>query len=316
MTANDRNKTYGSALTLGTTAFGITGTLYNSDALTNVTLASAGAVAGATVGTYTITPSAAIGSGLGNYTITYADAPTGLTVSPASLTVTAGNRTITYGTSVPSDTLTYSGFISGEDVSNLISVPVVTSTLSGIANVGSYAGNYTVSGASGNYSFIYVSGNLTVLPRNLTVITDSQTIFAGVPNLVLTGSNDLIAQDVPLIGWSYVPVGYSGAPGSYLIGATASDPQNRLANYSITTIEGTLTANPIPSTVVMNSQRPGSVDAPPPIPVVSGADNELYQIPLVVGGRSNGGMKAHMRINIEISAALLRLLGIRSPWAN
>src|SRR5206468_1440971 len=67
--ANDRNKTYGDALVLGTAAFTPTG-LVNSDAVSSVTLTSAGAAATATVTapgpTYPITPSAASGTGLGN----------------------------------------------------------------------------------------------------------------------------------------------------------------------------------------------------------------------------------------------------------
>ena len=90
ITASDQSKTYGQTLALGTTAF-TTGTLYGSDTVTGVTLTSAGAVATANVGIYTITPSSALGSGLGNYTISYVNAPTGLTVNPATLTVaTAG----------------------------------------------------------------------------------------------------------------------------------------------------------------------------------------------------------------------------------
>jgi hypothetical protein len=50
-----------------------TGQLVNGDTVSGVTLTSGGAVASATVGTYLIVPSAAIGSGLTNYTISYAN---------------------------------------------------------------------------------------------------------------------------------------------------------------------------------------------------------------------------------------------------
>ncbi len=45
----------------------------NGDTVTSVTLTSAGAAASATVAgsPYSIVPSAAVGTGLGNYTITY-----------------------------------------------------------------------------------------------------------------------------------------------------------------------------------------------------------------------------------------------------
>jgi hypothetical protein len=93
ITANDFvGKVYGTTLTLPPTAF-TASTLYNSDTVTGVTLASVGAAAGANVGTYAIVPSGAVGTGLGNYTITYkngtltvvqASSSTSLTSSTAS----------------------------------------------------------------------------------------------------------------------------------------------------------------------------------------------------------------------------------------
>ena len=70
--------------------------------MTSVTLTSAGAAAAAAVGTYPIVPSAAVGTGLGNYTITYTNGT--LTVDPAALTITANDRTKTYG-----DLVTFAG---------------------------------------------------------------------------------------------------------------------------------------------------------------------------------------------------------------
>src|SRR5439155_16732491 len=57
--------------------------------VSSVTLTSAGAVATASVSgsPYTITPSAAVGSGLGNYTISYHNASIGLTMNKAAATV-------------------------------------------------------------------------------------------------------------------------------------------------------------------------------------------------------------------------------------
>ena len=74
ITANDRTKTYGQTVVFAGTEFTSSG-LLNTDTVTSVTLTSPGAVATATVAgsPYPITPSAAVGSGLGNYTISYAE---------------------------------------------------------------------------------------------------------------------------------------------------------------------------------------------------------------------------------------------------
>ncbi|MGA2950164.1 MAG: MBG domain-containing protein [Candidatus Sulfotelmatobacter sp.] len=83
ITANKQSKNYGVALALGTTAF-TTSTLYNGNTVTSVTLTSTGAAAAAAPGTYSIVPSAAVGTGLTNYTITFVNGT--LTVSALEIT--------------------------------------------------------------------------------------------------------------------------------------------------------------------------------------------------------------------------------------
>ena len=58
------------------------------DSVTSVTLSSAGAAATAPVGTYPIMPSAAVGSGLSNYAIDYADGSFTVDQSPTSIAYT------------------------------------------------------------------------------------------------------------------------------------------------------------------------------------------------------------------------------------
>jgi hypothetical protein len=80
ITANSTNKVYGTVLTFAGTEF-TAGGLTNSDLVTSATLASPGADANAAPGSYTITVTNAIGSGLTNYLIGY---------TPGILTVVAG----------------------------------------------------------------------------------------------------------------------------------------------------------------------------------------------------------------------------------
>src|SRR6185503_15904583 len=103
VTADDRTKTYGDTVTFAGTEFTSNG-LVNSDSVASVTLTSAGAAATATVAgsPYAIVASAAAGSGLSNYSISYVNGS--LTVNTKGLTITANNRTKTYG-----DTVTFAG---------------------------------------------------------------------------------------------------------------------------------------------------------------------------------------------------------------
>jgi polygalacturonase len=70
ITANNASKVYGQTLTFAGTEFTTSG-LTNSDSVTSVTLTSAGATNTAPVSNYPIIASAAMGSGLTNYNITY-----------------------------------------------------------------------------------------------------------------------------------------------------------------------------------------------------------------------------------------------------
>ena len=98
ISADSATKTYGHTVTFAGTAFTETGLVTaNGDRITRVTETSTGAAASAAVAgsPYAIVPSAAVGSGLGNYTIDYVDG--NLTVNTALLTIRADNASKTYG---------------------------------------------------------------------------------------------------------------------------------------------------------------------------------------------------------------------------
>jgi hypothetical protein len=89
ITANNRTKSFGQTVTFAGTEF-TTSALLNNDTVTSVTLTSAGATAAATVATYSIVPSAAVGTGLGNYTLTYVDGLLTVTASLPPLNIETG----------------------------------------------------------------------------------------------------------------------------------------------------------------------------------------------------------------------------------
>jgi hypothetical protein len=183
ITANNESKTYGTTSTLaGYTTNG----LVNSDSVTSVTLTSPGDLATATVagGPYAITPSAAVGSGLGNYTISYMNGS--LAVNPASLTITASNQTTTYGnTNLGTSAFTSSGLQNGETIG-----AVTLSTNASISTSGNYnAGTWSITPSAatggtfsaGNYTIKYDSGTLTIDPAALTVTATGPSVPYGTP---------------------------------------------------------------------------------------------------------------------------------------
>ncbi len=170
ITASDfAGKVYGTALTLPPMAF-TTSTLYNTDTVTGVMLNSVGAAAGANVGSYAIVPSGAVGTGLGNYTITYkngtltvvqASSSTVLTSSTASdiagqaltFTVTVTDST-TGSTGTPTGTVQfiYSGVGTIASavplvnaVATFIYAPIYTGTATAV-----YSGDNNFTGSNSN----------------------------------------------------------------------------------------------------------------------------------------------------------------------
>ncbi len=168
MTANDHApKAYGGTVGFAGTEYTSTG-LVAAETIGGVTLVSAGAAPGATVGVYAITPSNALANGPfdpGNYNITYIDGH--LPVVQAQLSVTANDRSKVAGDSItfgPTD-FTSTGLQNGETIGG------VTEASDGAAPSAGVAGSpyaITVSNATGgtfslaNYDITYVSGALTV----------------------------------------------------------------------------------------------------------------------------------------------------------
>ncbi len=160
ITATAQSKTYGTVLNLGTTAFTTT-VLSNSDSVSGATLSSPGAVGTAAVGGYSITPSAAVGTGVANYNITY---DTGaLTVTAATLTITASPQSKTFGTTLNLGTTAFTTTV----LSNSDTVTGVTLTSPGAASTATDGGypitpSAAVGTGLGNYDIFYQTGTLTV----------------------------------------------------------------------------------------------------------------------------------------------------------
>jgi hypothetical protein len=186
ISAVNESKTYGTTFTPdGTTQFIVSG-LLNGDSVASVALASSGYAATATVASpgpnYAITPSAAVGSGLDNYTINYVAGA--LTVTKATLTVTADNASRFYGVENPTFTASYSGFQNGEILatSEVTGAPGLTTT----ATASSVPGTYQISAgvgtlAAANYTFSLATGTLTVNPAPLSASGVNFSATAGAP---------------------------------------------------------------------------------------------------------------------------------------
>ena len=93
-----------------------------------------------------------------------------LTVNQAPLTIKADDKSRFEGVANPALTITYTGFVLGENASVLLTVPTISTT----ATIASPPGAYpiTVSGATAaNYIITHTNGTLTVVPKQTQTIT-------------------------------------------------------------------------------------------------------------------------------------------------
>jgi hypothetical protein len=193
--ASNASKTYGDTYTFDTTTpsgdFSVSGTLYNGDTVDSVTLSSTGAAATATFvapgPTYAITVSSALGTGLGNYMISYT--PGTLTISQAALTVAANNVSKTYGDTYTFDTTTPSMDFSVTGLKNSDAVASVTLGSAGTAAAATFVApgptySITISNAVGtglgNYIVSYTPATLTISQAPLTVAANNVSKVYGV----------------------------------------------------------------------------------------------------------------------------------------
>lgn len=236
VTANNQSKTYGTALSLGTTAYSVpAGALVNGNTITGVTLASDGAVATASVNNYDITAIAATGTGLVNYTITYAKGT--LTVGKAALTVTADPQTKVYGDANPSPLkATITGFVNGETLesSGVTGTPSVITNATANSPVGTSVITTALGTlASSNYSFTFVNSTLTITKAVLTVTADNRSRVYGDANPNLTSTITGFKNGQTL--------NTSGVTGNASI-TTSATTISPVGDYDINSAVGTLTS--------------------------------------------------------------------------
>ncbi len=273
VTANNKTKTYGQTVTFAGTEFTTSG-LVNGNTVTGVTLTSSGTGATASVGSspYSIVPSAAVGSGLANYTITYANGS--LTVGAAPLTVTANAQSKSYGQTVTFGSggtqFTSSGLQNSETIG---SVTLAVSGSGGSATAPVSGSPYTITPSAatggtfsaGNYSITYATGNLTVSKAALTVTASAQSKAYGQTVTFGSGSTQFTSSGLKnseTIGSVTLAVSGSGgaatAPVSgspYTITPSAATGGTfSSGNYSITYAPGNLTVAGAALTITASAQ--------------------------------------------------------------
>ena len=288
VTANNQTKTYGNAFTFLGTEFTTAG-LLNSDTVASTTLSSLAAPATAAVGSYGITASAATGTGLSNYTITYA--PGSFAVTPAPLVITPSNQSKVYGNAFTfvGNEFTSSGLRNADTVA---SVALSSAGAPATAGEGSYG--IAASGAAGtglsNYTITYGFGIFAVTPAPLTIRANDQTKTLGT-TLTFAGTEFTATGLRNADTVSSAALSSTGAPAPAPVGLYAitvgSAIGSGLGNYAITYQPGTLNIPDSPAQP-RSSGGPGNPVINLPVTTVT-LPTYPDTLPTFPGGSSGGG---------------------------
>ncbi|MCC6768552.1 MAG: T9SS type A sorting domain-containing protein, partial [Bacteroidia bacterium] len=191
-------------------------------------------------GNYTIEPAGLTSS---NYTLVYTNAS--LTISKIPLVVTANDAVRCAGTPNPSFTLSYAGFIPGENTSVLDVLPTAYSH----ADASSIAGNYPISingGSDNNYELYYIPGTLTVLAAPTafagndaavcinSTFTLTEATVSNATSILWTTSGDGTFDNSTLLNATYTPGTNDRNNGSVTLTLTSGQSGHCSASDAIT----------------------------------------------------------------------------------
>ena len=278
ITANSASKTYGTTLTFAGTAFTDSG-LVNSNTVSSVTLTSTGAPATATVGSspYAIVPSTATGSGLSDYTISYANGM--LTVTPKILTasITAANKVYNGTTIATATNQPLSGLVNSDSVSLTHGTAVfatknvgtaLTVQDTGLSLTGSSAGNYQLASTTAT-----TTANITPLALTITAVAnakiyDATTTAAATPKIT---SGSLQGTDTANFTESYASKNVRTNLVLTPSGTVNDGNSGKNYAYTFTTVStGAITQASLKLTAVTNTKVYDGTKTAAAIPTVSG----------------------------------------------
>ena len=162
-----------------------------------------------------------------------------LSITKAPLTAKADNHSKIYGQANPALTITYTGFVNGDNAAS-ITAPTASTTATTASAVGSYP--ITLAGGlATNYAFTLQSGTMTVTKAALTAKADDQSKIYGQGNPALTITyTGFVNGDTPasITAPSISTTAVTGsAVGTYPISLAGG----AATNYALTLTAGTLT---------------------------------------------------------------------------
>jgi gliding motility-associated-like protein len=184
-----------------------------------------------------------------NYNFIYV--PADFTVTKAMLTVTADDQSKVYGTVNPALTFTYSGWVNGDDVSDLGTLPQSVTIIDETSSVGTYTNSIVLGGGvDDNYEYTYVSADFSITKAPLAISVDNKRRVYGEGNPELTvtysgfkNNDDISDLDIiPEITTSVISVSPVGSYPIILTGGSDNNYSIILNNGIMNVEKATITA--------------------------------------------------------------------------
>lgn len=175
------------------------------------------------------------------------------TIKPAKLTAKVTSASREYGEENPQFSISYSGFVSGENESVLTTQPTISTMATKTSDVGDYP--ITVSGGvATNYEFVYEPGVLTITKAPLSAKVNDATRVYGSQNPAFTIEYYGLKNNETTPAWTISPTFQTEATQSSSVGKYEVKAVNGVpVNYDLGEITaGTLTVNPAPLTIKAN----------------------------------------------------------------
>jgi hypothetical protein len=229
--------------------------------------------------------------GRGAWEIAAAKAQALVTVAPSPNPSTYGDN-VTFTATVspngvlanPSGTVTFTdGSLTLGSASLTGSAPFTATFTTSLLS----AGSHSITATFGGDSIFDVSPSapvsVVVNPASLTVTAANASKLYGQANPPLTGSIVGIKNGDNITA-TYATIATQSSPvGTYPIVPTLVDPDSKLGNYTVTSINGTLTINPAPLTITADDKTK-NLNAPNPAFTATYSGFVLGEGPSVLGG--------------------------------
>ena len=193
-----------------------------------------------------------------NYDFTYVSAS--FTVNKGKLIIWLDQKTKNYGDENPTLTYRYTGFMNGDDESDLDYIPYPSTSVTRYTNAGIYTSSITMTGGlDDNYYMVNVPANFIVNKAPLTVKADNKTKAYGEnnPDLTVTysgwknGESEAVLDVKPVVSTT---VNATTLPGVYPNTITAQAGSDN--NYKFEYVAGTFTVTQASQSIVFNALAP------------------------------------------------------------